>query len=85
MSILIMEISPANFNFFCVFLSGNVDAGNFASLVFLWNPLTIVTCIGSTTTPIDNLMVVLAIYGACSRKEAKALPSLLLFSINFHL
>ncbi|KAG1362089.1 hypothetical protein COCNU_10G003080 [Cocos nucifera] len=46
--------------------SGNVDAGKFASLLFLWNPLTIVTCVGSTTTPIDNLMVVLAIYGACS-------------------
>lgn len=47
--------------------SGNVDTGNFASLVFLWNPLTIVTCMGSTTTPIDNLMAVLTIYGACSR------------------
>ncbi|XP_029123126.1 uncharacterized protein [Elaeis guineensis] len=47
--------------------SGNVDAGKFASLVFLWNPLTIVTCVGSTTTPIDNFMVVLAIFGACSR------------------
>lgn len=47
--------------------SGNVNAGDIASLVYLWNPMTIATCVGSSTSPIDNLMVVLAIYGACSR------------------
>ncbi|CAL9138465.1 unnamed protein product [Musa acuminata var. zebrina] len=47
--------------------SGTVNPGDFASLVYLWNPLTIVTCMGSSTSPIDNLMVVMAIYGACSR------------------
>ncbi|XP_020248401.1 phosphatidylinositol glycan anchor biosynthesis class U protein-like isoform X1 [Asparagus officinalis] len=46
---------------------GKLDTGDLASLVFLWNPLTIITCVGSSTSPIDNLMVVLAIYGACSR------------------
>ncbi|KAJ6804471.1 phosphatidylinositol glycan anchor biosynthesis class U protein-like isoform X1 [Iris pallida] len=47
--------------------SGIVNAGELASLVFLWNPLAIITCVGSSTSPLDNLMVVLAIYGACSR------------------
>ncbi|KAL0918527.1 hypothetical protein M5K25_010539 [Dendrobium thyrsiflorum] len=46
---------------------GGVDAGDIASLIYLWNPFTVVTCLGSCTSPIDNLMVVLAIYGACSR------------------
>lgn len=45
----------------------NLNVGELASLVFLWNPMTIVTCVGSSTSPIDNLMVVLAIYAACSR------------------
>ncbi|KAG0501095.1 hypothetical protein HPP92_001167 [Vanilla planifolia] len=44
-----------------------VEAGDVASVVYLWNPLTIITCVGSCTSPIDNLMVVLTIYGACSR------------------
>ncbi|XP_072957752.1 uncharacterized protein [Typha angustifolia] len=47
--------------------SVNISAGDFASLIYLWNPLTIVTCLGLCTSPIDNLMAVLAIYGACSR------------------
>ncbi|XP_078162684.1 uncharacterized protein LOC144557906 [Carex rostrata] len=44
----------------------NENAGDVASLIYLWNPLTIVTCLGSCTTPIDNFMVILTIYGACS-------------------
>ncbi|RWR89367.1 phosphatidylinositol glycan anchor biosynthesis class U-like protein isoform X2 [Cinnamomum micranthum f. kanehirae] len=44
-----------------------VTAGDVAALVYLWNPLTIVTCVGSATSPIENLMVVLSLYGACSR------------------
>ncbi|KAJ0960360.1 hypothetical protein J5N97_001810 [Dioscorea zingiberensis] len=50
------------------------NVGDLASLIFLWNPLTLVTCVGSSTSPIDNLMVVLAIFGACS-----GLPSLAAF------
>ncbi|KAJ4746469.1 GPI transamidase subunit PIG-U family protein [Rhynchospora pubera] len=42
------------------------NAGDVASLIYLWNPLSIVTCLGSCTSPIDNLMVILTIYGACS-------------------
>ncbi|XP_058104809.1 uncharacterized protein LOC131248514 isoform X2 [Magnolia sinica] len=47
--------------------SRNVAAGDVGALVYLWNPLTIVTCVGSSTSPIENLMVVLSLYGACSR------------------
>src|SRR4051812_46422704 len=49
-------------------LAANVSAGDTASLIYLWNPWTIITCVGSCTSPIENLMVVLMIYGACSRK-----------------
>jgi hypothetical protein len=51
------------------FLAANVSAGDTASLVYLWNPWAIVTCVGSCTSPIENLMVVIMIYGACSRKS----------------
>ncbi|KAK3158772.1 hypothetical protein QOZ80_2AG0141410 [Eleusine coracana subsp. coracana] len=47
--------------------SVNVKAGDVASLIYLWNPWAIVTCVGSCTSPIENLMVVIMIYGACSR------------------
>uniref|UniRef100_A0A0E0CPZ1 GPI transamidase subunit PIG-U n=1 Tax=Oryza meridionalis TaxID=40149 RepID=A0A0E0CPZ1_9ORYZ len=47
--------------------SVNVSAGDIASLIYLWNPWAIVTCVGSCTSPIENLMVVIMIYGACSR------------------
>lgn len=47
--------------------SANVSAGDIASLIYLWNPWAIVTCVGSCTSPIENLMVVIMIYGACSR------------------
>ncbi|XP_058778939.1 uncharacterized protein LOC131652959 [Vicia villosa] len=45
-----------------VFLSGE-----FAALVYLWNPFTIVACVGLSTSVIENLMVVLTLYGACAR------------------
>ncbi|WVZ74133.1 hypothetical protein U9M48_022355 [Paspalum notatum var. saurae] len=45
----------------------NISAGDVASLIYLWNPWAIVTCVGSCTSPIENLMVVIMIYGACSR------------------
>ncbi|KAF3772735.1 Phosphatidylinositol glycan anchor biosynthesis class U protein [Nymphaea thermarum] len=37
-----------------------------ASLLYLLNPLTLLTCVGSTTSPIKNLMVILCLYGACT-------------------
>jgi len=51
------------------FNAANVSAGDIASLIYLWNPWAIVTCVGSCTSPIENLMVVIMIYGACSRKS----------------
>ncbi|PKA58551.1 hypothetical protein AXF42_Ash008838 [Apostasia shenzhenica] len=44
-----------------------LDAGGVASLIYSWNPFTIVSCVGSCTSPVENFMVVIAIYGACSR------------------
>ncbi|KAF9616903.1 hypothetical protein IFM89_032865 [Coptis chinensis] len=43
-----------------------LPAGDVASLIYLWNPLTIVSCVGLSTSPVENLMVVLTLYGACS-------------------
>ncbi|GAB4856911.1 hypothetical protein Ancab_014829 [Ancistrocladus abbreviatus] len=47
--------------------SGFLSSGDIAALVYLWNPLTIVTCVGSSTSPIENFFVILSIYGACAR------------------
>ncbi|CAN6471050.1 unnamed protein product [Victoria cruziana] len=46
--------------------AGTVDPGDVASLLYLLNPLTILTCVGSTTSPLENLMVILCLYGACT-------------------
>lgn len=47
--------------------SGILSSGDIAALVYLWNPLTIVTCVGSSTSPIENFVIILALYGASSR------------------
>ncbi|XP_024031943.1 phosphatidylinositol glycan anchor biosynthesis class U protein [Morus notabilis] len=39
-----------------------------AALVYLWNPFTIVSCVGLSTSPIENMAVILSLYGACTRK-----------------
>ncbi|XP_019424323.1 PREDICTED: phosphatidylinositol glycan anchor biosynthesis class U protein-like isoform X2 [Lupinus angustifolius] len=44
-----------------------LPSGDLAALVYLWNPFTIVACIGLSTSAIENLMVVLSLYGACKR------------------
>ncbi|KAL7595165.1 hypothetical protein Lser_V15G30422 [Lactuca serriola] len=48
-------------------VSENFPSGDIAALVYLWNPLTIITCLGYSTSPIENLVTVLSIYGACMR------------------
>ncbi|XP_076905395.1 uncharacterized protein LOC143561148 isoform X1 [Bidens hawaiensis] len=48
-------------------ISENFPSGDIASLVYLWNPLTIITCLGYSTSPIENLVIVLSLYGACKR------------------
>ncbi|KAL2902364.1 Phosphatidylinositol glycan anchor biosynthesis class U protein [Bienertia sinuspersici] len=42
-------------------------SGDISALFYLWNPLTILTCVGSSTSPIENFLVILSIYGACTR------------------
>lgn len=46
---------------------GNLGAGDIAALVYLWNPLAIASCVGASTSSIENLMILLAIYGASTR------------------
>ncbi|PIN10940.1 Major facilitator superfamily permease - Cdc91p [Handroanthus impetiginosus] len=41
-----------------------LPSGDIAALVYLWNPFTIISCIGFNTSPIENLFVVLSLYGA---------------------
>ncbi|KAJ9147864.1 hypothetical protein P3X46_029980 [Hevea brasiliensis] len=42
-------------------------SGDFAALVYFWNPFTIVACVGLSTSPMENLFIILTIYGACTR------------------
>jgi hypothetical protein len=60
-------------------LAVNVNTGDVASLIYLWNPWAIVTCVGSCTSTIENLMVVIMIYGACSRKKYPIFVSIIIF------
>lgn len=41
-----------------------VPSGDVAALVYLWNPFTIVSCIGFNTSPIENMFVIISLYGA---------------------
>ncbi|KZV52600.1 phosphatidylinositol glycan anchor biosynthesis class U protein [Dorcoceras hygrometricum] len=41
-----------------------LPSGDIAALVYLWNPFTMVTCVGFNTSPIDNMFVILSLYGA---------------------
>ncbi|KAI4315372.1 hypothetical protein L6164_028188 [Bauhinia variegata] len=44
-----------------------LPSGDVSALVYLWNPFTIVACVGLSTSAIENLMVILSLYGACAR------------------
>ncbi|PKI41414.1 hypothetical protein CRG98_038186 [Punica granatum] len=46
--------------------SGTIQSGNLAALVYLWNPFTIVACVGLSTSPVENLATILSLYGACT-------------------
>ncbi|KAL7111625.1 hypothetical protein ACP275_05G101200 [Erythranthe tilingii] len=41
-----------------------LPSGDIAALVYLWNPFTIISCIGFNTSPVENLFVILSLYGA---------------------
>ncbi|RXH95468.1 hypothetical protein DVH24_007968 [Malus domestica] len=45
-----------------------LPSGDIAALVYLWNPLTIVACVGLSTSPIENFAIILALFGACKSK-----------------
>ncbi|XP_015896278.2 uncharacterized protein LOC107430012 isoform X2 [Ziziphus jujuba] len=47
--------------------SAALPSRDIAALIYLWNPFTIVACVGLSTSPIENLAILLSIYGACSR------------------
>ncbi|XP_050227312.1 uncharacterized protein LOC126676969 [Mercurialis annua] len=44
-----------------------LPSGDIAALVYLWNPFTIVACVGLSTSPVENLFIILTLYGACAR------------------
>ncbi|KAF5478324.1 hypothetical protein F2P56_004890 [Juglans regia] len=49
-----------------------IPSGDIAALVYLWNPFTIVACVGLSTSPIENLAIILSLYGACKRQAPLA-------------
>ncbi|KAI9075164.1 hypothetical protein K1719_042895 [Acacia pycnantha] len=49
-----------------------LPSGDIAALVYLWNPFTVVACVGLSTSAIENLMVVLSLYGGCTRQAPLA-------------
>ncbi|CAD5312540.1 unnamed protein product [Arabidopsis thaliana] len=47
---------------------GILPCGDIAALVYLWNPFTILSCVGLSTSPIENLAVIVSLYGAVTRR-----------------
>eukprot|EP01018_Ginkgo_biloba_P018388 Gb_06539 [translate_table: standard] len=45
-------------------MPGHLEAGDVAALVYLWNPLAIASCVGASMSSVENLMILLALYGA---------------------
>eukprot|EP00250_Pteridium_aquilinum_P002229 c12423_g1_i1 orf=59-1534(+) len=41
-----------------------LEVGEFAAMFYLWNPFTLVSCVGGCTTSIENAMIILSLYGA---------------------
>ncbi|KAG8382290.1 hypothetical protein BUALT_Bualt05G0061400 [Buddleja alternifolia] len=41
-----------------------LPSGDIAALVYLWNPFTVVSCVGFNTSPMENLFIILSLYGA---------------------
>ncbi|KAJ7219725.1 hypothetical protein O6H91_Y468700 [Diphasiastrum complanatum] len=41
-----------------------LSTGNLAALLYLLNPFTIVSCVGGSTSPIENVIILLALYAA---------------------
>ncbi|XP_010545955.1 PREDICTED: phosphatidylinositol glycan anchor biosynthesis class U protein [Tarenaya hassleriana] len=47
---------------------GILPCGDIAAFMYLWNPFTIFSCVGLSTSPIENLAVILSLYGAVTRR-----------------
>lgn len=60
---------PKLMNLVIVFQPEFLISGDIAALIYLCNPFTIVACVGLSTSPIENMAVILCLYGACSRKR----------------
>ena len=52
----------------------NISIGDIAAIVYLWNPFTIVSCVGGCTAPIENAMVILSLYGAVAGGNSTFFP-----------
>lgn len=48
--------------------SAILPSRDIAALVYLWNPFTIAACVGLSTSPIENMVVIFSLYAACTRK-----------------
>ncbi|KAI5075334.1 hypothetical protein GOP47_0009410 [Adiantum capillus-veneris] len=42
----------------------NPGVGEIAAMFYLWNPFTILSCVGGCTSSIENAMIILSLYGA---------------------
>lgn len=67
-----------------VFSSVILPCGDIAALVYLWNPFTIVSCVGLSTSPIENLAVILALFGAVTRKKMMILAYWIFSTVSWH-
>ncbi|CAL9214738.1 unnamed protein product [Arabidopsis halleri] len=47
---------------------GILPCEDIAALMYLWNPFTILSCVGLSTSPIENLAVIVSVYGAVTRR-----------------
>ncbi|KAL6979621.1 hypothetical protein U1Q18_021276 [Sarracenia purpurea var. burkii] len=45
-----------------------ISSADIAALVYLWNPFSIISSVGLSTSPIENLAIMLSLYGACTRR-----------------
>ena len=43
-----------------------LGAGNISFLVYLLNPFTIAVCVGGSTSSIENMLIILCLYGAAT-------------------
>lgn len=46
--------------------STKFGVGDIAAIFYLWNPLTIASCVGGCTSSIENAVIILALYGSVS-------------------